>query len=195
MTVYGYVRISTEMQDHDSQKAAISRSHKIDMWVEDTGTGRITQPNLFHLSQQCNEKDTIIVSAFDRLGRNTASVISMVKFFQRKGTSLVSIREGVDLSSASGNMVFQMMCSIAEYESLVIADRVTHGLRAAKARGVILGPPRIADSENGRQAIMLAKEFRAKGFTLRQIQGALKGHKFSISSGTLSKLFRKEKKV
>lgn len=195
MTIYGYVRVSTEMQDYDAQKSAIIRSHNIEEWVQDTGSGRITQPNLERLARACTAKDMIVVSAFDRLGRNTSSVITMVKLFQRKGTSLISVREGVDLNSASGNMVFQMMCSIAEYESLVIADRVTHGLRAAKARGVILGPPRIADTEKGREAIALAKEFREKGFTIRQIQGVLKAHKLSISGGTLSKIFKQERGV
>lgn len=190
MTVYGYARVSTEYQDYQAQRSAIERTYKIDVWVEDTGTGRITQPNLLSLMKTCTRQDTIIVSAFDRLGRNASHVLEMVSNFKKKGISLISIREGIDINSSAGNMVFQMMCSIAEFESCIIADRVKHGLKAAVKRGVILGAPRIDSTKKGRGDIEYAIKLREKGIPIRKIQERMHSKGIKISVGTLVAIFK-----
>ena len=141
MTTYGYLRVSTDYQDCDAQMTAIKSRYKIDKWVEDIGTGR-----------------------------NTRSVINIVEGFKELGASVISLREGLDINSPSGNMVFQMMCSIAEFESRLIADRVKSGLKAAVKRGVRLGRPMLLDDPKKAKAIEYAKELRAKGMALRKIQ-------------------------
>lgn len=189
MTVFGYIRVSTDMQDYAAQRSAILRRAEIDEWVEDTGTGKVTQPNLLRLMKKAKRSDEIIVYAFDRLGRNTASVIEIVEGFKRRGTSVISIREGIDINSAAGNMVFQMMCSIAEFEATIISDRVRQGLHAARERGIRLGKPSILESNpKAKEALEYAASLREKGMPYRRIRDRLEIEKgFSASYGVIQK--------
>jgi putative DNA-invertase from lambdoid prophage Rac len=189
MTRYAYLRVSTDMQDHQAQRLAIKRRHEIDQWVQDVGSGRITQPNLNRLLRNVKRGDEVYVYAFDRLGRSTASVIGIVESFKRKGISLVSVKEGIDINSPAGNMIFQMLCSIAEFEASLISDRVKAGLDAARERGVKLGAPTKVDrNPNFKHMMELAKQYRDQGLSYREITYVLKEkHKYKISYGSLYK--------
>jgi DNA invertase Pin-like site-specific DNA recombinase len=186
MTRYAYVRVSTDKQDHDAQRFAISKRHDIDEWVVDTGTGRVTQPNLLKLCKSAKRNDEIYVYAFDRIGRSTASVISIVETLKRKGIGLISIKEGIDINSTAGNMIFQMLCSIAEFEACITSDRVKSGLEAARNRGVILGHPRLDRDPVFREMIEIAKKYRAGGLSYRVIKETMENeHGYSMSFGAV----------
>ncbi len=186
MARYAYLRVSTDMQDHDAQRLAIKRRYEIDHWIEDTGSGRMMQPNLVRLIREAKKGDEVYVYAFDRLGRSTASVIGIVESFKRKGISLISVKEGIDINSPAGNMIFQMLCSIAEFEASLISDRVKAGLDAAKHRGVRLGAPRLDSDPKFREIIAIAKEYKQQGMTYRKIMETLDVlHNYKISHGAL----------
>ncbi len=53
------------------------------------------------------------------------------------------VHEGVDTSTANGQLVFGIFASIAEFERELIRDPVKSGLAAARARGKRLGRPRV----------------------------------------------------
>ena len=182
MKTYGYVRVSTEYQDHDSQKVAIEKRHKIDEWYEDRGTGKVTQPNLLKLLNKCKTTDRVIVYAFDRIGRNTRQVLDVMSLFKSKGISVLSMREGFDINSAQGNMLFQIMCSVAEFELSVVSDRVKAGLEAARKRGKVLGAPLVKE-----EIIKEARILRAKGLSLKKVKKELDARNIKISSGSLHK--------
>jgi DNA invertase Pin-like site-specific DNA recombinase len=78
--------------------------------------------------------------------------------------------------------VFQMMCSIAEFECNMISERVKAGLYAARANGKVLGAPSKPDVY-----IQMAKKMKDVGMTYRQIQKTMKEAGFNISLGSLSK--------
>lgn len=182
---YGYVRVSTDMQEYAAQKNAISSRFQIDEWIEDTGTGKITQPNLAALLSTVKANDEIVVYAFDRLGRKTQQVLSIAEDLKKKGVGIVSIREGIDMMSPSGNMVFQMMCSIAEFEASLIADRVRAGMKSAKDRGVILGPKKLATKADKIPYLEMAKALRKEGKSYRFIQKTIRSHGGELSYGTI----------
>jgi len=184
---YGYVRISTDLQEYNAQKQGISSKYVIDEWVEDTGTGRVTQPNLSRLIYRAKAGDEIVVYAFDRLGRNTQAVIGIANTLRNRNVGIISIREGIDLNSPSGNMVFQMMCSIAEFEASLIADRVRAGLKAAKERGVKLGRKRLDANAEAIPFLDMAKSWRKEGKSLRAINALIQSRGGKISYGALQK--------
>lgn len=194
MAMYGYMRVSTDEQDHAAQRNAISSRYRIDQWIEDKGTGKITQPNLLKLMRDCKTGDTIVVYAFDRLGRNTRAVINIVEGFKALSVSVISIREGLDINSPSGNLVFQMMCSIAEFEVRLIADRVRAGLKAAQARGVKLGRRMLCDDPKKKQALEYAVKLRSSGLSFRKIKKQIYQEKaIKISIGKLHRLLSSSK--
>lgn len=184
---YGYVRVSTDMQDYNSQRQGILNRYSIDEWREDTGTGRITQPNLLRLIHDVRAGDEVVVYAFDRLGRKTQDVIGIVASFRKKQVGIISVREGIDLNSPAGNMVFQMMCSIAEFESSIIADRVKAGMQAAKLAGAKFGRPTLLDDPKTAAAIEQAKQLRKAGLSYRRIEETLHAAGFDFSVNTIRK--------
>jgi DNA invertase Pin-like site-specific DNA recombinase len=191
--IYAYVRVSTDMQDYHSQKHAISlRYPHIDKWIEDTGTGRKTHMGLANLIYNCERGDTVVVTAFDRLGRSVLHVAPMVEIFKKKGVSLISLRENVDLANPGGNLMFHVLTGVAEFESNMIASRVKAGIAAARARGAKFGAPRYDSIPEKAKALQQAITMRENGATLREINRFLKQNlNIEISIGTLSKYLKK----
>ncbi|MFB5668820.1 recombinase family protein, partial [Shigella sonnei] len=85
------------------------------------------------------EGDTVVVVAVDRLGRDTIDVLSTVKALQAKGVTVISLREGFDLSSAMGEAMLGIMSTLAQLERSLIAERRKAGIERAKAEGVHMG--------------------------------------------------------
>jgi DNA invertase Pin-like site-specific DNA recombinase len=83
--------------------------------------------------------DTLVVSAVDRLGRDTLDVLHTVEALQAKGVSIISKREGFDLSTPIGKAMLTMLAAVAELERSNIKARQMAGIERAKAEGKALG--------------------------------------------------------
>ena len=77
---------------------------------------------------------TLVVAKVDRLGRNTASVATLLE--------MINVR--IATMPSAENMVINIIAVLAEEEARAISDRVKKGLKVAKEKGVLLG----AASEN-----------------------------------------------
>ncbi|MBI3477397.1 MAG: recombinase family protein [Acidobacteria bacterium] len=56
--------------------------------------------------------------------------------------AFVSVRDGFDLSTASGRLHMQIIAAMSEYERALITERVVAGQVAARRRGAVFGRPR-----------------------------------------------------
>ena len=77
----------------------------------------------------------------DRLGRTASGLAELFAEFNARKVNLVSLRDGLDLSTPAGRLMGHVLASVAEYESEVRAERVLAGIEAARERGVRLGRP------------------------------------------------------
>ncbi len=88
----------------------------------------------------------------------------------RLGVGLVSLRENIDTTNATGRLIFHVFASLAQFERELIQERTKAGVEAARARGRKGGRPQklndrekamvrtlMADSKNSVQDI--AKQF------------------------------------
>src|SRR5580700_9052308 len=57
------------------------------------------------------------------------------------GIDFVSVTESIDTSLPSGELVFQMIGAVAQFERSLIGERVRSGLVNARAKGKSLGRP------------------------------------------------------
>ncbi|MGQ6109971.1 recombinase family protein, partial [Serratia sp. IR-2025] len=102
------------------------------------------------LNQILQEGDTLVIYAIDRIGRNARDALELVEELEKRKVTLVSIREGVDLSSAVGQAVLGIMASFAQMERKLILERQAAGIEAAKSRGQKFGrPTKIGAKEAG----------------------------------------------
>jgi len=81
--------------------------------------------------------------------------------------AFVSLRDNLDLSTPSGRLMFQIIGAMAEFERVLIQERVRAGLRHARAQGKRLGRPGV-DVE-----VKSIRDLRAQGASLRTISRQL----------------------
>jgi DNA invertase Pin-like site-specific DNA recombinase len=100
-------------------------------------------PGIFRAVQVCAEGDTLIVPAVYRLGRDTIDILHTVEALKAKGVSIISLREGFDLSTPIGKAMLTMLAAVAELDRSNIKARQMAGI--AKAKGKALGREKTID--------------------------------------------------
>jgi putative DNA-invertase from lambdoid prophage Rac len=149
---FAYVRVSTDDQSTDAQRHEIGKLYTIAEWFSDEATSGATKamqrPGFEALYKYVRKGDTVIVTAIDRLGRDTIDVLTTVEMLRGKGVAVVSIREGFDLSTPMGEAMLAMLAAIAKLERSNIKARQMAGIERAKAQGKKLGAVKRID-DNG----------------------------------------------
>lgn len=87
------------------------------------------------------EIDGVAFWSLDRWGRTASELIFELEEFSRTGKSLIALKEGIDLSTAAGRMMANMLAIMANFERDRIRERTMLGLARAKAQGKKLGRP------------------------------------------------------
>jgi DNA invertase Pin-like site-specific DNA recombinase len=140
----GYARVSTEEQRVDSQLIYL-KAAGCDRIFEDHGFSgvRSDRPGLADALQALRPNDTLVVYKLDRLARSLKFLVDLLEELRARGCSFVSLTEGVDTTTATGELLYQLLSVIASFERRLISERTRAGMQAAKARGVHIGrPPR-----------------------------------------------------
>ena len=86
--------------------------------------------------------DVLVVWKLDRLGRSLSHLLEIVNTLKNRQVSFRSLTEGMDTTTASGELLFHVFGALAQYERALIQERVVAGLSAAKRRGRIGGRPK-----------------------------------------------------
>lgn len=73
--------------------------------------------------------DQIMAWSVDRLGRSLPDLVSFLNDIQSKSVDLYLHQQGLDTSTPSGRMMFQMLSVFAEFERAMIRERIMAGLR------------------------------------------------------------------
>jgi DNA invertase Pin-like site-specific DNA recombinase len=171
-----YYRVSTDKQGKsglglEAQRQAVENylnggSWKLIAEFTEVESGKNSErPQLRAAQAACKKhKARLVIAKLDRLSRNVAFIANLLE----AGTDFVA----VDNPHANKSML-QMMAVFAEMERDAISKRTTEALAAAKARGVKLGNPRLADAI---EATNKARQEAADAFAanvlpiIRQIQ-------------------------
>lgn len=147
MSIAIYSRVSHKTQDNDAQDAdlkkwAESQAEPV-KWFRDKFSGKgMERPGWDKLSKaiQAGKVKTLVVWRMDRLGRTAKGLTALFVDLQGLKVNLISLRDGVDLSTAAGRMLANVLASIAQFETEVRSERQLAGIAVAKAKGVRFGP-------------------------------------------------------
>jgi DNA invertase Pin-like site-specific DNA recombinase len=93
------------------------------------------------------EGDVVLVKKLDRLGRDTADMIALIKEFDGMGVSIRFLDDGISTEGATGKMVVTILSAVAQAERQRILERTNEGRLEAKAKGVKFGRKRTIDSK------------------------------------------------
>jgi DNA invertase Pin-like site-specific DNA recombinase len=145
-----YLRVSTAEQKPDLQYDGL-RSYAARAGLEITGeyfdvavSGRRQgRPQLTALMTAARRRafDCVLVWKFDRFARSTRHLLMALEEFNHLGVRFISVQDQIDTASPMGLAMFTIIGAMAELESSLISERVTAGMRAAKARGRRIGRP------------------------------------------------------
>lgn len=147
MSVFHYSRVSKEDQTVENQQLVASQSGmKIDHWYADEGVSggiaALQRPQFALMMKEIKEGDILVVSAADRIGRNTVDVISTVERFQQMKVKVVILAYGnLDLTSEIGMVVLSLAATFAQLERSNLKSRTKAGLARTVSQGTKLGAP------------------------------------------------------
>lgn len=156
MDVIGYLRVSTTEQADsglglEAQKATLrlhaeSRGWEIVKWCVDAGaTGKDMQrPGLAEALAllACGAVEALAVAKLDRLSRSVVDFANLLERSRREKWAFIAIDLNVDTSTPTGELLANVMMSVAQWERRVIGLRTAEALQALRAQGVRLGRPR-----------------------------------------------------
>ena len=141
-----YVRVSSRTQQMRSQLPDLKRwaaaNSDAARWYRDTETGTtMARPDWQRLEcdMRAGKIRSVIVWRLDRLGRTAKGLTALFAELLERRANLVSIKEGVDLSTPAGRLMAHVIASMAQYETEVRGERVRAGQAAARAQGVKWG--------------------------------------------------------
>lgn len=128
-----------------------------------------SRPELNKLMDEARKRqfDAIIVWRFDRFARSTKHLLLALEEFRSLGLQFISYQENIDTSSPLGQALFTVVSAFAQLERDLIRERVSAGIRNARANGTKLVRP---NSGVERERIL---ELKARGLSLRQIAANL----------------------
>lgn len=159
----GYVRVST-VDQNDSRQLVALKKHKIDKWFTEKISAKDTnRPQLKLMIEFAREGDTIYIHSLDRLARSTKDLLDIVEQFQLKKIHLVSNKENIDTSTATGKLMLTMIGAIAEFERANMLERQREGIAIAKANGAYKGRKKIDYPDNWNEIYTKWKSRELKG--------------------------------
>ena len=146
----GYARISTSAQDLTLQLDALKQAgcKKQYIFTDQISGAKAERPGLAECMKELKKGDTLIIWRLDRLGRSLRNLIDIVEQLQKRGVGFRSINDGgIDTTTASGEMIFNIFGTLAQFERRLIQERTQAGLTAARARGRKGGRPKISKDD------------------------------------------------
>ena len=144
----GYARVSTDDQNLDLQRDALTRSGCITIYEETASGKSSSRIELEHCRKALRAGDTLVVWRLDRLGRSLSDLVKIIGDLERDGITFESLGEKIDTGSASGKLQFHVFAALAEFERNLIRERTRAGLVAARARGRAGGrKPKLSEAQ------------------------------------------------
>lgn len=149
MRLFGYARVSTSQQSLNVQIKALKEAGvRADRIFSDKATGSNTErEGLQTLKMKVEKGDVVLVTKLDRLGRDTADMVTLVKEFDHLGVGIRFLQDGLSTEGTMGKMVVTILSAVAEAELARILERTNEGRLEAKASGVKFGRKPSVDRE------------------------------------------------
>jgi DNA invertase Pin-like site-specific DNA recombinase len=155
-----YARVSSRQQDTRSQEPDLRRWADAQpapvAWYRDRFTGRtMDRPGWKRLAAaiQRGEVATIAVWRLLRLGRTARGLTALFEELRERQVNLVSLKDGLDLSTAAGRLMANVLASVAQFEQELPSERILAGQEAARAAG-----KRWGGSQRGRRLKVTAEQ-------------------------------------
>ena len=181
----GYARVSTQDQNLDRQLDNLRAAGCERIFNEKMTGTKSDRPELKTMLLTLRSGDILVIDSFSRLSRSTKDLLDLVEKLTSMGVHLVSLKENLDTTTATGKLMLTMLSALSQFERDLIAERTIDGLKAARARGRCGGRPRSGTDKDRKQAYAL---YKANVMSCKDIAS-----RFGVSLSTLNRWIRSEK--
>lgn len=193
MKVIGYMRVSTEEQG-DSRAGLEAQESAIRAEVERRGWDLVDMRFDVASGKSMRKRDrlgetlrdlaagnaeTLVVAKLDRLSRSVLDFASIMELAAKEGWALAVLDLGVDTTTANGELVANIMISMAQWERRIIGDRTKAALKAVRARGTHVG----RKSNVSQETLRTIRTMRNAGLSWQRIADALTASEVPTSQG------------
>ncbi len=196
MRLIGYVRVSSDQQRQSgaSMEAQIEKINAMAVLkgatlieiVQDAGESAkdLDRPGMKRVLEMVRTRqvDAVVISKLDRITRSVKDLDELMSLFKDKDVSLISIEESLDMSTATGRMMMNLISVVSQWEREVIGERTSTALQQIKASGCPAGPAPYGYSAqprpevNGKKQRMPLLTNDAEQHTIRVIVAKSKEH-------------------
>jgi DNA invertase Pin-like site-specific DNA recombinase len=136
----------------------------VDHGVSGTKDSRPALDQLMDCARR-REITTLVVVKMDRLARSTRHLSNLSHELKELGVDLVILDQAIDTGTPAGELLFNMLGVIAQFERDLIVERTKAGVAAARRRGRHPGRPRALSASQ----VARANRLRQSGNSVRQI--------------------------
>lgn len=150
MRIALYARVSMALKQNpenqliELRRWAAASGHEVAGEFVDEISSKDTRPQKEAILRmlRLGEIDGVAFWSLDRWGRSMGELVLELEEFSKSGKSLISMKEGIDLSTAAGRLMANVLAAMANFERDRIRERTLLGLARARSQGKRLGRPR-----------------------------------------------------
>lgn len=183
----GYARVSTDDQDLALQLDALQGAGCDRIFTDQASGAKRDRPGLLQALDYARAGDVLCVWRLDRLGRSLLHLLETVEGLKARGVGFRSLQEAMDTTTPGGVLIFHIFGALAEFERALIRERTQAGLKAARARGRIVGRrPKLSATQQAMARRLLA----APDVSISQVADSLQ-----VSRATIYRLLDRDRQV
>ena len=162
--IYGYCRVSTQMQAKDGNSLEAQKQLLIENGAEEiysdafTGT-KAHRPELVKLLAVLQSGDKLVITKLDRIARSASQGIELVQTLLDKGITVHVLNMGLLDNTPTGKLIRNIMLAFAEFERDMIIERTQEGKAIAKKQPDFReGRPRLYNRKQIQHALSLLQD-------------------------------------
>ena len=162
--VYGYCRVSTQMQAKDGNSLEVQEQLLKENGAEEiysdafTGT-KAHRPELDKLLAALQTGDKLVVTKLDRIARSASQGIELVQTLLDKGITVHVLNMGLLDNTPTGKLIRNIMLAFAEFERDMIIERTQEGKAIARRQPDFReGRPRLYNRKQIQHALDLLQD-------------------------------------
>lgn len=161
--VYGYIRVSTTMQNVDRQVDALKLAGVDRIFIDKITGTKANRPELNKMFDMLRKGDKVVVTELARFSRSLKDCISLIEKLNAMEVEFKSLKETIDTTTPMGKFFFYVSCAFAQLERDIIVERTNEGIKSARMRGRTGGRPKV-DDDKLKKALTLyyTKKFKIK---------------------------------
>lgn len=162
--IYGYCRVSTQMQAKDGNSLEAQKQLLIENGAEEiysdafTGT-KAHRPELDKLLAVLQSGDKLVITKLDRIARSASQGIELVQTLLDKAITVHVLNMGLLDNTPTGKLIRNIMLAFAEFERDMIIERTQEGKAIAKKQPDFReGRPRLYNRKQIQHALSLLQD-------------------------------------